>query len=99
MPKVARFMDMVGTGLIQSTKPTNVFVEGKPIATLGDTVSTHGEAPHIGATIVAACAMTVFAGKSPVAMVGSKATCMHSVTMGSFTVNVGDMGSSLVISF
>ena len=89
MPKVARFMDMVGTGVIQSTKPTGVFVEGRPIATLGDTVSTHGEAPHIGASIIAACSTTVFAGNIPVAMVGSKATCIHSVTMGSFTVNVG----------
>jgi len=89
MPKVARFLDMVGTGVIQSTKPTGVFVEGRPIATLGDTVSTHGEAPHIGASIISACSTTVFAGKTPVAMVGSKATCMHSVTMGSFTVNVG----------
>jgi len=89
MPKVARFLDMVGTGVIQSTKPTGVFVEGRPIATLGDTVSTHGSAPHIGATVIAGCSTTVFAGKTPVAMVGSRATCMHSVTMGSFTVNVG----------
>ena len=91
MPKVARFLDMVGTGVIQSTKPTGVFVEGKPIATLGDIVSTHGEAPHISPTIILGTSATVFAGKasSPVAMVGSKASCMHSVTKGSFTVNVG----------
>lgn len=89
MPKVARFMDMVGTGLIISTKPTGVFVEGKPIATLGDKISTHGESPHISPTIIFGTSATVFAGKSSVAMVGSKASCMHSVTMGSFTVNVG----------
>ncbi len=91
MPKVARFMDMVGTGVIMNTKPTGVFVEGKPIATLGDMISTHGEAPHINPTIILGTSATVFAGKasSSVAMVGSKASCMHSVTMGSFTVNVG----------
>ena len=52
-------------------------------------VSTHGDAPHIYPTIIAGCSGTVFAEGQPVAMVGSKATCMHSVTMGSFTVNVG----------
>lgn len=91
MPKVARFMDMVGTGVIQNTKVTSVVVEGRPIATLGDTVSTHGESPHISPTIIFGTSATVFAGKasSPVAMVGSKASCMHSVNMGSRTVNVG----------
>lgn len=89
MPKVARFMDMVGTGVIQNTKVTSVVVEGRPIATLGDTVSTHGEAPHINPTIILGCSATVLAEGQPIAMVGSKATCMHSVTMGSFTVNVG----------
>ncbi len=89
MPQVARFMDMVGTGVIQNTKVTSVIVEGRPIATLGDIVSTHGEAPHIGASIVAGCSATVLAEGQPVAMVGSTATCMHPVTMGSFTVFVG----------
>ena len=89
MPKVSRFMDMVGTGVIQTTKVTSVIVEGKPISTLGDMVSTRGDAPHINPTIIAGCSGTVFAEGQPVAMVGSKATCMHSVTMGSFTVNVG----------
>ena len=61
MPQVARLMDMVGTGVIQNTKVTSVIVEGRPIATLGDIVSTHGEAPHIGASIVAGCSATVLA--------------------------------------
>ena len=89
MPQVARFMDMVGTGVIQNTKVTSVIGEGRPIATLGDIVSTHGDAPHIGASIVAGCSATVLAEGQPVAMVGSTATCMHPVTMGSFTVFVG----------
>ena len=52
-------------------------------------ISTHGDAPHIGASIVAGCSATVLAEGQPVAMVGSTATCMHPVTMGSFTVFVG----------
>lgn len=89
MPQVAKLFSQVGTGIIINAKPTGVFVEGMPIATLGDMVSTHGEAPHIAPSIILGTSMTVLAGGTPVAMVGSKASCMHSVTMGSFTVNVG----------
>ena len=82
-------MDIFVTGVIHNTNVTSLIVEGKHISTLGDMVSTHGDAPHINPTIIAGCSGTVFAEGQPVAMVGSKATCMHSVTMGSFTVNVG----------
>jgi len=89
MPNVAKFLSMVGTGVINKTKVTTVLVEGLPIATLGDGISTHGEAPHIEPTIILGTSLTVTAEGQPVAMVGSKASCMHSVNMGSFTVSVG----------
>ena len=89
MPSVAKKLSLVGTGVITMTKVQTVKVEGLPIATLGDMVSTHGEAPHINPVIVGGCSSTVFAEGQPVAMVGSKATCMHSVTIGAATVNVG----------
>ena len=89
MPKIARFMDMVGSGVIQNTKVTSVIVEGRPVATLGDMVSAHGEAPHISAFLTIGCSASVVAEGQPVAMVGTKASCMHSVNRGSFTVNVG----------
>ena len=88
MPSVAKKLSLVGTGIITNTKVQTVKVEGLPIATLGDMVSTHGEAPHIN-PVVGGCSSTVFAEGQPVAMVGSKATCMHSVTIGAATVNVG----------
>jgi len=89
MPQVAKKMSLVGPGVITTTKVMTVKVEGLPIATLGDMVSTHGEAPHISPAIVGGCSTTVFAEGQPVAMVGSMATCAHSVTMGALTVNVG----------
>lgn len=89
MRGLARIMDMVGTGVIQNTKVTSVICEGRFVSTLGDTVSTHGEAPHVMPPLVLGTSATVVAEGQPVCIQGTTAICGHSVSMGSTTVKVG----------
>jgi uncharacterized Zn-binding protein involved in type VI secretion len=79
---------IVGTGIDQGPGAATVLAEGSPVSVVGDLVSSHGEAPHIAATIVTGSA-TVFAEGKPVVVAQlSVASCSHQVSTGAATVQV-----------
>lgn len=87
MPSVSKVgVSIVGTGILLGPGAPTVLVEGVPVGCIGDSVSPHGNAPHISPTIVSGSA-TVFANGKPIALVGtSKATCAHPVATGATSV-------------
>jgi uncharacterized Zn-binding protein involved in type VI secretion len=54
----------------------NVFVDGQPVARIGDPVAGHGRGPHAG-PVLAAGSGNVFANGIPVTRAGDPATCGH----------------------
>jgi uncharacterized Zn-binding protein involved in type VI secretion len=66
---------------------SNVLVNGKPIAVMGDLVTAHDAAPHDVATMIAG-SNQVFAGGKLVVKAGDLATCAHPAT-GSTNVITG----------
>ena len=80
VPLVARHGDPCG-GTILATA-TKTFVNGIPVARLGDRVTAHGDGPHANATLVQA-STTVFAEGIQVCRVGDAASCGHVITSGS----------------
>lgn len=74
-------------GVIMMGNPT-VLVEGRPIATFGMPVATHGY-NHYGA-ITTATQATVLCGGIPVTRMGDPDSCGDIRIGGAFTVLVGD---------
>ena len=79
--------DYAGAAIVGPSS-TTVVVDNKPVALLGDSVSGHGEAPHVGATLVGPGAQKLLVDSQVPAKAGTLATCGHSVTPGSSTVIV-----------
>lgn len=78
-----------GPGLIIGPGAPTVKAEFLTVSVIGDSVVTHGDAPHILPTIVTA-STSVFAENKPVTVQGiSVASCGHSVVLGAPTVIVG----------
>lgn len=95
MPKIARVGD-VSTGHdacppvpITEGSP-NVFINGKPVARVGDPFAVHSckvHPPHIGH--IASGSSNVFVNGKPVARVGDPVTCGGSIAQGSDNVSAG----------
>jgi uncharacterized Zn-binding protein involved in type VI secretion len=86
MAAVARNTDICGGAIIATA--TKTFVNGLLVARLGDTVTSHGTGPHAAATLVG-CSLTVLVEGKGVCRFGDAATCGHTVSMASPSVNAG----------
>ena len=76
-------VDRVSNGVITGPGATTVTVNDEIISVIDDTVSTHGDAPHIQPTIIKG-APTIFAEGKQISLTRiSIATCSHSVDTGS----------------
>lgn len=84
MPGIARDAgtDVAGGADIQGSG--NVFVEGKPVVRIGDSIAGHGRGPHAGPIMVGGSG-NVFANNISVSRAGDPASCGHP-TSGSNTV-------------
>ena len=86
MPGVTRDNDTAGGDIIPSQ--STVKANGYAVIVNGDSVASHGVAPHNSATMVAG-SKNVFIGGVAVVNAGDSATCGHAAT-GSSNVNVGN---------
>ena len=86
MPGVTRDNDTAGGDIIPSQ--STVKANGYAVIVNGDSVASHGDAPHNSATMVAG-SKNVFIGGVAVVNAGDSATCGHAST-GSSNVNVGN---------
>ena len=83
----ARISDKAG-GDILSSRANSVNINGLPPATVGSTVSSHGDSPHSSAKIITG-STTVFSGGVGLSRVTDSVTCSHSISTGSGNVNIG----------
>lgn len=76
MPGVARDagQDAAGGAIIEGS--SNVFVNNKPVARVGDRVAGHGRGPH-RAPVMASGSGNVFTNNIPTCRAGDTATCGH----------------------
>tara|TARA_Y100000389_G_scaffold199742_1_gene238701 strand:- start:686 stop:976 length:291 start_codon:yes stop_codon:yes gene_type:complete len=95
MPAIGRVgLDNAGGGVIIGPGAPSVFADGAIVScatgpTPGDTIFVHGEAPHVGATIMTGSG-TVFAMGRPVTIHQfSTVSCGHTVSGSPATVLVG----------
>lgn len=86
MPGISRKMTDMAGGLIQDGS-SNVFINDAGAVTVGDSVMSHGGAPHSKPTMTGGSS-TVFVNGKPVIRAGDKATCQH-VAAGSSDVSAG----------
>ena len=87
MPGVTRVLADNAAGTILGPGAPTVFTEGQITSVINDNVSTHGDPPHAGPTMVSASS-TVYAEGKQVTRKGDNASCGHSAT-GSGTVFAG----------
>lgn len=87
MPGVSRVTTDNAGGLIVGPGAPTVFTEGQPTSTVNDNIATHGDPPHVGATMVGSSG-TVYAEGKLVCRSGDNASCGHSAS-GSGTVFAG----------
>lgn len=76
MPAVCVYGDNAGGAIIATG---DVLVHGKKVALVGDTVSSHGKAPHSAATMVQGSSNFFINGKA-VVRTGDAASCGHTAT-------------------
>ena len=60
-----------------------VFINGAPVAVVGDSVMSHGEGPHVSALLAIQSPRTVLANGLPVIITGDLASCGHPVVASS----------------
>jgi len=87
MPGVSRVTEDNTGGLIVGPGAPTVLTEGKPTSVVNDNIATHGESPHVAATMVGSSS-TVYAEGKLVCRDGDSGSCGHSAT-GSGTVFAG----------
>lgn len=75
-------------GIIIGPGATTVLVEGTPLSTVGDDVTSHGVGAH-AAALTASGSTTVLAEAEPACRQGDLATCGHAITNGATTVLIG----------
>jgi len=73
---------IIGTGV-------KLLVAGLPVALVGDSVVSHGDAPHAAATMVVGSPKLTVQG-TLVCYVGSTATCSHTATGGSPKLKIAE---------
>jgi uncharacterized Zn-binding protein involved in type VI secretion len=86
MPGISRDNDTAGGDLIPSQ--TTVYANSELVIVDGDSVASHGDAPHNSPTVTAV-SKNVYIGTKLVVNAGDSATCGHTTT-GSSDVDVGD---------
>lgn len=87
MPGVARTGQDTAGGTILGMQAPTVFVNGTPVAVLGDDVAGHGPGVHAG-PVMAECSTTVFAHGIGICREGDAASCGDTAT-GSANVFAG----------
>lgn len=87
MSQAARISDVCGEGQITTGSDT-VYIDGIPVARIGDSISPHGDGEHSSAE-VATGSSSVYVNGIPVARVGDSATCGDIISSGSGTVDIG----------
>jgi uncharacterized Zn-binding protein involved in type VI secretion len=91
MPGISRDNDTAGGDLIPSQ--TSVYANNELVIVDGDSVASHGDAPHNAPTMIAGSA-NVYIGTKLVVNANDKATCNH-VSTGSGDVIVGDIADAV----
>jgi len=81
-----------GEGILLPMSPRTVFVEGSPIALVGDQVISHGDDKH-AASLVATGLRTVLADGQSVVTVFQNTTCGGIVATGAKTVTASEFVS------
>jgi len=79
----------VSTGIITGPGAPTVKAEYSTVSVINDTVSTHGEAPHIAATIATGSTSVRANGKFVAVQDLSTTSCSHKVDTGAISVFVG----------
>ena len=87
MTGVSRDNDTAGGDLVPSQ--TTVKVDGELVIVDGDTVASHGIAPHIQQTISADLNTTVSIGGKNIVVAGDDADICGELATGSSTVKIG----------
>jgi len=88
MPGIARVRKDSAMGLIVGPGSSTMIVDGSPVSLENDGISSHGKSPHTSPTLVLGYATTMLVdGKKP-AMIGTGATCGHTVTTGSSKMDI-----------
>ena len=75
-------------GIILGGNNSHVFVNSSLAAVVGDTVASHGDAPHSAPTLTTG-SPTVFINGIPVCRQGDSASCGHTISSGSANVGAG----------
>ena len=88
MSGIARVTQDSAVGLITGVLAPNVFINGKPIALRGATVTPHGVGSHSN-SILDGSSLTLYVNGIPVCREGDLASCGHPITSGSSTVFSG----------
>jgi uncharacterized Zn-binding protein involved in type VI secretion len=79
MPGITRNagQDVAGGAIIQGS--SNVFVNGKPVARVGDRIAGHGRGPH-SSPVMAQGSSNVFTNGIATCRAGDVATCGHTAS-------------------
>jgi uncharacterized Zn-binding protein involved in type VI secretion len=75
-------------GVVTGPGASTVFADSKKVSIEKDKVAGHGKSPHSSPTLTSNYSSTVFADGKKVSKKGTVATCGHSLTPGSSTVQV-----------
>tara|TARA_B100001105_G_C22291846_1_gene399887 strand:+ start:461 stop:730 length:270 start_codon:yes stop_codon:yes gene_type:complete len=75
-------------GVVTGPGASTVFADNKKVSLEKDGVAGHGKAPHSAPTLDSNFSSTVFADGKKVTKKGTVATCGHTLTPGSSTVEV-----------
>lgn len=87
MSQVARIGDVCGGEI--TTGSDTVYVDGIPVARIGDSIAPHGDGEHASAE-VATGSSSVYVNGIPVARTGDAGTCGDIISTGSTSVMVGE---------
>jgi len=101
MPAALRLGDINSAGGAVLTASANVTINGRPAATVTSLISPHPPCPKGGihcAAVIVTGSSTVLVNNKPLARVGSRCSCGHSMVTGSFNVQVGQGGSGAGIA-
>ena len=86
MPGICVDGDNAGGSIIASS--SNVFMHGKKVALIGDSVTPHGKSPHNSAVLVSGSG-NVFVNGKGVVRSGDSASCGHTATSSLTDISAG----------
>ena len=88
MARIARVSTDTAQGVITGPGSSTVRADGKKVSIERDRVAGHGDSPHSAPSLTSNYSNSVFADVKKVAKSGTVATCGHTVSPGSGTVEV-----------